>query len=122
MTRAQSVDTPSIDHFGERSEALGFPLSGLSTLDADLQPFADAVRDRYGRIVNRLASLEAVVNRDAGWLEPLIHLDLGDNIHFTRRAITPELTLDALVCGYEHRIIRNDWRTTIYTTTTTRSI
>jgi len=122
MTAARAQDDASIAYFGQRSQALGFPRSGLSTIDADLQPFADAVRDRYGRIVNRLTSVAADIAVDAGWLEHLVALDLGDHITFTRRGIEPERTLDGFVCGYVHNLTPNNWRSIIYTTTTTRSI
>lgn len=115
-------DEGSIKYFGERSQALGFPLTDLSTLDAALQPFADAVLARYGKIVNRLSFVEADTLVDPAWLEPLVHLDVGDTVTFTRRGINPERTLTGFVCGYEHRLTRDNWSTTIFTTTSTRSI
>lgn len=122
MTTATAINSASIDYFGERSESLGFPLSGLSTVDSDLQPFADAVLSRYGAIVNRLASIEGDVSVDGAWVDVLARLDLGDRIRFTRRGIPPDRLLEGFASGWEHRLTPNNWRTTIYTTTITRSI
>ena len=121
-TTATAHDDASIAYFGERSQVLGFPLTDLSTIDADLQPFADAVLERYGRIANRLSYVEADTLIDPGWLEPLVNLDIGDTVTFTRRGIDPARQLEGFVCGYEHRITRDNWSTTIFTTTSTRSI
>lgn len=111
-------DPGSVSRVGRRSEALGFPLSGLSAGPNSLDELAQAASDRYSRIVNRCRSVEVDSLQDWRWVAVLADLTESVPVRITRTKPI-SLTLDALVCGIEHRITPGRWAATIHLTTTT---
>lgn len=116
-------DKVAIAQVGPRDRALGFPFLESSADPANVQAFAERVRDRYARIITRVASIDADTSVDADWLTELVDLDSGRPVTVRRRGLpAAPLELDAVVVGVEHRIEPNRWRATIYTSTITPTL
>jgi hypothetical protein len=109
-----ATDFATSGTYGKRSEVFGYPLEDLSTAPGDLQAIADRIRDRYGRIVNRVDAIEADTLEDPAWIPVLAALDTGVRLTVTRTALEPT-TATVIVVGYQHRIEKGRWRATIYT-------
>jgi hypothetical protein len=92
----------------------GYPLVDVATATPDLQPIVDRIRDRYGRITNRVEAVEADTLTDLGWLPILAGLDTGRTLTVTRTH-GPPASSTVVVVGYQHRIEKGRWRATIYT-------
>jgi hypothetical protein len=109
----------SVSRFGRRSNAMGFPMSGLAFADSD-DAAALAVRyvNRWAFIVRQVSSFDADTDLDTGWLAELVDLDTGRAVTVTRNEIRP-LELDAVVVGFEHRIIPKRIESTINLATVT---
>jgi hypothetical protein len=112
----------SIGRFGRRSKAMGFPKSGLAFADSAAAA-ALAVRyvNRWAYIVRHVSACEADTKLDRGWLAELVDLDTGRAVTVTRNEIRP-MELDAVVVGFEHRIIPKRIESTINLTTVTATL
>jgi hypothetical protein len=109
----------SIARFGRRSKAMGFPMSGLAFAHAaDAEALAVRYSNRWAYIVRQVSIVEADTDLDAGWLSELVDLDTGRAVTVTRNEIRP-LVLDAVVVGFEHRIIPKRIDSTIQLSTVT---
>lgn len=112
----------SISRFGRRSKAMGFPMSGLAFADsASAAALAVRYANRWAYIVRHVSSCEADTKLDAGWLAELVDLDTGRAVTVTRNEIRP-MVLDAVVVGFEHRIIPKRIESTILLTTVTATL
>jgi hypothetical protein len=112
----------SIARFGRKSKAMGFPMSGLAFADsAPAAAIAVRYANRWAFIVRQVSAVEADTKLDGGWLAELVDLDTGRAVTVTRNEIRP-MVLDAVVVGFEHRIIPKRIESTINlsTVTTTR--
>ena len=115
----ESVDAVSTAKYGRRTEALGFPYTGLAFADlATGQYLADTARARYQDVVNRVESFDADTAADPGWLEVLAGLDIGRPVRVVRRGVAP-YTVDTLTVGYQLTLARDRMTATVYVTTLT---
>lgn len=114
---ATSTDRASVARYGRRASAIGFPVSGLSTLRDDLDTFVDVVRDRYGSIVSRVASIRVDTRTDTRWLDVLADLDVGQA--FTVAPTSTGASINALCAGVELSIMPGRIAATIHMTTVT---
>ena len=115
----ESVDASSVSKYGRRSEALGFPKTGLAYFWPDQGvAVADAAKARYKDIVYRVEAFEVSGAVDSAWLGVLADLRIGRPVRITRRGITP-FVVDAIVVGFELRLEPNNITATVNVTTVT---
>jgi hypothetical protein len=109
----------SISEYGRRSNAMGFPMSGLAFADsADAVELAVRYVNRWAFIVRQVSAFAADTDFEAGWLAELVDLDTGRAVTVTRNEIRP-MVLDAVIVGYEHRITPKRIESTINLSTVT---
>ena len=112
-------DTLSVDRFGGRGRALGYPLQGLAFANADdATVWVTRVVNRFAYITRRVERLDVDTALDDGWLQVLVDLDTGRAISATRRSFHP-FTLDAVIVGWRYDITPGRWLAELYTTTVT---
>lgn len=112
-------DTTSIGTIGPHTQALGFPLSNLTSATQDyLEAMGDRILARYSDANVRVAELDADSALDPRWLERLPELDRGTPVLVARTGLA-EYPLEVLgyVTGYTHVITPDRWQATLATTT-----
>ncbi len=120
-TVAQAMDSLSVGTYGPFTEAMGFPRADLAFTDvAAATAWCQRVADRYGLAISRANDITADTDLDPAWVPWLADLDTGQAISVERTELIP-FKLDGLVVGFEHRIIRDRWQTTLHTDTITRT-
>lgn len=118
----ESVNQVSVAKYGRRSDALGFPHTGLAFVDAAAGGrLADTARARYQDIVNRVESFEADSRADARWLAALAALEVGRPVLVRRHGFNP-FSLDTICTGYELRLEADRIAATVYVTTITPTL
>lgn len=122
------IDLQSQARIGLKSNALGFPLSGLVYGNIqDAEAFADRVLARHSSTINRVTSIEVDTRTDPRWLPILADLDIGDGLLVKRSGLPADdeapLEYRCVVTGVVHELSsESGWRATIYTTTTERTL
>jgi hypothetical protein len=116
---AQAVDQPSVDTYGARDNALGFPRTDLAfAYQADGDALAGRIMRRLSRIVTHVDPVQADTAVDPGWLPVLAGLDTGA-IWSVVRVHPTRWTLEAIVVGMDEAITPGRIEITVHTTTTT---
>jgi hypothetical protein len=119
---AQAKDNYSVGVYGPFTEAMGFPRTDLAFTDQTAATaWCQRVANRFGLAISRANDIDADTELDPTWVAHLAALDTGQAIRVDRTELEP-FTLDAVVVGYEHRLIRNRWQASLHTDTITRTM
>lgn len=114
-------DVEAIARFRERTDAMGFPRDDLSAQQGDLDALARSVVDRFGRIVNRVTSIEVDTRQDERWLDVLARARAGDlyRVETTEPVIS---SVDTVLVGVEYRVTPGRIRATLKLSTITPTL
>jgi hypothetical protein len=120
-TTAQETDTAAdrlaVEFYGLRTNAVGFPIDELDTTRAAAVTLAQRAVARYANAVERVESFTVDCDRHPAWLPVLARLRRGDTVRVHRTAVAP-VSMDAVVTGIEHQLIRGGWYATVHLTNT----
>ena len=116
---ARTTDDTSIAVFGERSQAFGFPTTGLAfASSATAQAVTDRAVARWKTITAHVDAINVDTAADGRWLAQLARMTLGHPITLDRRGVRP-YTLNLLTTGWTINLRRDRADAIIYTTTLT---
>lgn len=121
IVEVRGEDAQSIERFGKRGRALGYPKTGLAFAStAQTAAWVGRIVNRFSLILVHTEDVAVDTALDHKWLSRLADLDTGQAVTVKRRGVHP-LTLDGVVVGFEHVISPGRWQANLHTTSTTKS-
>ena len=114
-------DVMSVERYGKRGRAHGFPQSGLPWADAAAAAvWVERVRSRFSFITRQVEALEVDTHVDRDWLATLADLDTGRAVTIERTGLRP-LKMQGVVVGWRHRLSPGRWTASLFVSTITQS-